>query len=138
MTIATLFFLIYLFIYLFSKSHGGDNYSKSTKARNLKFGQIINLYMSLCTCNFGGATLRGLGHMPPNLWQRSLLSDFSHTKARNLKFGQMISVFMNLRPSNFGCATSRGLGHMHPKLFTAMFMKWFWSCTCGCCHGRMV
>ena len=57
----------FFFIYLLSKSHGGDNYSKTTKARNLKFGQIINLYMNLCTCNFGGATSRGLGHRPPNL-----------------------------------------------------------------------
>ena len=106
-------FFLSLFIYSFSKSHGGHNYSKTTKARILKFGQIINLYMKLCTSNFGGATSRGLEHMPPNLWQRSLLSDFSHTEARNLKFGQMISVFMNLRPSNFGGATSRSFGHTH-------------------------
>ena len=64
MTIPTLFF--YLFIYLI-KSHGGDNYAKTTKARNLKFGQIISLYMNLSTCNFGGATSRGLGHMQPKL-----------------------------------------------------------------------
>ena len=59
-------FFFSLFIYL-SKSHGGDNYSKTTKARYLKFGQIISLYMNLCTCNFGGATSRGLGHMHPKL-----------------------------------------------------------------------
>ena len=66
----TFFFIylfMYLFIYLFSKSRGGGNYSKTTKARNLKFGQVINLYMNLCICNFGGAMSRGLGHMPPNL-----------------------------------------------------------------------
>ena len=33
-----------LFIYLLSKSHGSHKYSKTTKARNLKFGQIISLY----------------------------------------------------------------------------------------------
>ena len=81
------FFLSFI-IYL-SKSHGGDNYSKTTQARNLKFGQIISLYMNLCSCNFGGATSRGLGHMHPklvtaklNLLQRSLLSDFSQMLAR--------------------------------------------------------
>ena len=64
MTIPTLFFsfLIYL-----SESHGGDNCSKTTKARNLKFGQIISLYMNLRPSNFGGATSRGLGHMHPKL-----------------------------------------------------------------------
>ena len=56
---------IYLFVYLLSKSHGGDKYSKTTKARNLKFGQIISLYMNLRPSNFGGATSRGLGHMHP-------------------------------------------------------------------------
>ena len=57
----------FLFIYLLSKSHGGDNYSKTTKARNLKFGQIISLYKNLRPCNFGGTTSRGLGHMHPKL-----------------------------------------------------------------------
>ena len=38
-----------------------------TKARNLKFGQIISLYMNLRPCNFGDATSRGLGHMHPKL-----------------------------------------------------------------------
>ena len=56
-----------LFIYLLSKSHGADNYSKTTKAGNLKYGQIISLYINLCTCNFGGATSRGLEHMDPKL-----------------------------------------------------------------------
>ena len=43
MTIRTLFFPLFicLFIYLLSKSHSGDNYSKTTKARSLKFGQMI-------------------------------------------------------------------------------------------------
>ena len=64
-------------------------YSKTTKARNLKFGHIISLYMNLCPCSFGGAKSHGLGHMHPklvtamlNLLQRSLLSDFSHILAR--------------------------------------------------------
>ena len=61
------FFIFYLFICLLSKSHGGHNYLKTTKARNLKFGQIISLCMNLRRCNFGGATSRGLGHMHPKL-----------------------------------------------------------------------
>ena len=72
MTIPTL----YLFIYFFSKSHYGDKYSKTTKARNLKFGHIISLYMNSGHCNFGGSTSRGLGHM-----LLVLLSDFSHVLA---------------------------------------------------------
>ena len=63
MTIPTLFF----FIYLLSKSHYGDKYSKTTKARNLKFVQMISLYMNLRSSNFGGATSRGLGQMHPKL-----------------------------------------------------------------------
>ena len=62
--------IFYLFIYLFnlfSKSHYGDKYSKTTKARNLNFGQIISLYMNLRTFNFGGATTRGLGQIHPKL-----------------------------------------------------------------------
>ena len=68
MTIPTLFF--YLFIYLFmylSKSHYGNTNSETTKARNLKFEQLISLYMNLRHCNFGGATSRGLGQMHPKL-----------------------------------------------------------------------
>ena len=65
MTIPTLFFSF--FIYLLSKSHGGHKNSETTKARNLKFGQMIGLYMDLRPCNFGGATSRGLGHMHPKL-----------------------------------------------------------------------
>ena len=63
----SIYLLIYLFIYLFSKSHGGHKNSETTKARNLKLGQMIGLYMDLCTCNFGGATSRGLGDMHPKL-----------------------------------------------------------------------
>ena len=59
-------FFINLFIYL-SKSPYGNKNSKTTKAANLKFGQMISLYMNLRPCNFGGATLRGLGHMHPKL-----------------------------------------------------------------------
>ena len=45
--------LVYLYIfYLFSKSHYGDKYSKTTTARNLKFGQMIGLYMNLSPPNF--------------------------------------------------------------------------------------
>ena len=57
----------YLFIYLLSKSYGGHKYSKTTKAKNLNFGQIISLYMNLRPCNFGGATSRGLGRLHPKL-----------------------------------------------------------------------
>ena len=55
------------FIYLLSKSHHGDKYSKTTKVRNLKFEQKISLYMNLRPSNFGGATSRGLGQMHPKL-----------------------------------------------------------------------
>ena len=57
---------LYFFIYL-SKSHYGNKNSETTKARNLKFGQMIGLYMDLRDCNFGSATSRGLGHMHPKL-----------------------------------------------------------------------
>ena len=67
MTIPTLFLFVYLFIYSFNKSHYGDKFSETTKARNLKFGQIISLYMNLRPCNFGGATSRALGDMHPKL-----------------------------------------------------------------------
>ena len=71
MTIPTLFFVIYLFFYLFiyllSKSHYGDKNFETTKARNLKLGQMISLNMKLRTRNFGGVTSRGLGQMHPKL-----------------------------------------------------------------------
>ena len=57
MTIPTLFFT--LFIYLLSKLHYGDKNSETTKARNLKFRQLIGLFMNLRPSNFGGATSRG-------------------------------------------------------------------------------
>ena len=47
---------------------GHKNY-ETTKARNLKFGQMIGLYMDLRPCKFGGATLSGLGHMHPKSGQ---------------------------------------------------------------------
>ena len=59
-------FFLSLFIYL-SKSRYGDKDSKTTKARNLKFGQMLSLYMNLCPFNFGGAMSRGLGQMHPKL-----------------------------------------------------------------------
>ena len=43
------FFFISLFIYLLTKLHYGDKYSKTTEARNLKFGQMISLYTNLRT-----------------------------------------------------------------------------------------
>ena len=45
----------------------GTKNSETTKARNLKFRQMIGLYMDLRRCNFEGATSRGLGHMHPKL-----------------------------------------------------------------------
>ena len=61
------FFFLYVFIYLLSKLHYGDKNSDTNKATNLKLRQMINLYMKLCACNFGGATLRSLGQMHPKL-----------------------------------------------------------------------
>ena len=56
----------FLFIYLFKQISLWSKNSE-TKTRNLKFGQMINLNMKLCPCDFGGATLRGLGQMHPKL-----------------------------------------------------------------------
>ena len=72
----------FLFIYL-SKSHYGNKNSETTKARNLKFGQMIGVY----TRTFVTAILEALrlvvwGICTLNLWQRSLLSDFTHARAR--------------------------------------------------------
>ena len=44
-----------------------DKNSETTKARNLKFGQMISLYMNLHPSSFGGATSCGLGQMHPKL-----------------------------------------------------------------------
>ena len=60
------FFFLSFFIYL-SKSHYENKNSKTAKVRNLKFGQMISLYMNLRQCKFGGATSRGLGNMHPKL-----------------------------------------------------------------------
>ena len=60
MTIPTLFFFIHLFTYLLGKSDYGNKYSETTKARNLKFREMISPCMNLCASNFGGATSRGL------------------------------------------------------------------------------
>ena len=57
---------IYLFIYS-NKSHYGNKISETTRARNLKFGQMTGLFMDLRHCIFGGATPHGLGHMHPKL-----------------------------------------------------------------------
>ena len=46
--------LFILFINLINKLHYDDKNSESTKPRNLKLGQMISLYIKLCTCNFGG------------------------------------------------------------------------------------
>ena len=56
----------FLFIYL-SKSRYGNKNSETTKARNLKFGQMIGLFMDYHHCNFEGAKSRGLGQMHPKL-----------------------------------------------------------------------
>ena len=64
MTIPTLFFSLFIFL---SKLHYWNKNSETTTARNLKFGQMIGLYMDLRCCSFGGATSRGLGHMHPKL-----------------------------------------------------------------------
>ena len=63
MTIPKLFF----FIYLLSKSHYGDKYSETIKARNLKFEQMISLYINLRPSNFESAASRSLGQMQPKL-----------------------------------------------------------------------
>ena len=55
--------LFILFAYLLSKSHYGDKYSKTTKVSDLKFGQMISLYMKLCASNFGDAASRGFKQM---------------------------------------------------------------------------
>ena len=68
-TFFSLFFLsffVYFFIYL-SKSHYGNQNSETTKATNLKFGQMISLFMNLRHCNFGGARCFGLGQTHPKL-----------------------------------------------------------------------
>ena len=59
-----------------------NNYLKTTKARNLKFGQMISLYMNLRPSIFGDATSRGLEHMHTNLVSAKLLGDFSLGLAR--------------------------------------------------------
>ena len=43
------------------------NNSKTTKARNLKFRDMLSLYMKLSTCILGGARFRGLGERARNL-----------------------------------------------------------------------
>ena len=55
------------FIFLLSTLHYENKNSETTKASNLKFGQIMSLYMSLRPSNFGGATSRGLGQMHSKL-----------------------------------------------------------------------
>ena len=67
MTIPDTFLFLYIFIYLLSKSPYGDKNAETTKARNLKFGQMMILYMKLCACNVGGATSHGLGQIHPKL-----------------------------------------------------------------------
>ena len=68
MMILTLFFSFFFYLFIYSsKSHYGNKNFETTKARNLKFGQMINLYMNLRHCNFGDATSCGFGHMHPKL-----------------------------------------------------------------------
>ena len=52
--------------------------SEVTKARNLKFGQIISLYMKLCTCILGGAMSCGLGQTCQKLVITKLIHDFNN------------------------------------------------------------
>ena len=59
--------MFFFFIYILSKSHYGNKNSETTKVRNLKFGQMISLYMNLHPSNFGGALSCGLGQMHPKL-----------------------------------------------------------------------
>ena len=67
--------LVSLFIYL-SKSYYGNINSETTNARNLKFGQMISLYINLRHCNFGGATSRDLGQMHPKLVTAKFIKGF--------------------------------------------------------------
>ena len=45
-------YTFFLFIYLFKQITLWEQNSKTTKARNLKFEQMIGLYMDLRHCNF--------------------------------------------------------------------------------------
>ena len=87
-------FIYFLFIYLFiclSKSHYGNKNSETTKTRNLKFGQMIGLYMDLRNCNFGGATSRALGHMHPKLVTAKFIKWF-YSRPRACCHGRMVKV----------------------------------------------
>ena len=75
-------FFLSFFMYLLSKLLSGDKNSETTKARNLKFGQMISLYMKLCICNFEGTTSRGLGLMHPKLVIAKFIKWFTHPRAR--------------------------------------------------------
>ena len=81
MIIRTLFSF---FFYLLSKSRYGDKYSKTTKARNLKFGHMISIYINLHPSNFGDATSRDLGQMHPKLVTAKFIKTaiFTHVCAR--------------------------------------------------------
>ena len=48
------------FFYLFKDFFRRYKNSETTKARNLKFKNMISLYMKLSTWIFGGVTFRGL------------------------------------------------------------------------------
>ena len=62
-----LYSFLSFFIYLSKFLYACKN-SKTTKAINLKFGDIISLYMKLCTCIFGGAIHHlGWGRRTQNL-----------------------------------------------------------------------
>ena len=72
----------HLFIYLFKNFFRRCKDSETTTARKFKFGDMISLYMKLCTCIFGGATSSGLGQMHQKLvitkFDMILVTDFCH------------------------------------------------------------
>ena len=54
-------FRVFLYLFLFFRDFFyRDKNSTTTKAGNWKFGDMISLYMKLCTCIFEGAALRDL------------------------------------------------------------------------------
>ena len=60
------FFSLFIYFFIEALFYGDKNF-ETTKAGNLKFGDMISLRTKVRTCNFGGATSRGLGKMHPKL-----------------------------------------------------------------------
>ena len=92
-------FFFCLFVYLFKQITLWNKNSKTTTARNLKFGQKISLYMNLRPSNFGGATSRGLGHMHPILVTAKFIKWF-YSPSRAWYHGRVVkgASAWNLRP----------------------------------------